>query len=91
MQKTGEALKYKVKDLEEVGGVYPAPIHGTYAAMTAQGTKDQLPDGKIREAHHAPQVQFAESIVDALAKAGKAVKKKDPDAGAALTGAASSD
>ena len=83
------AVKYKVKDLEEVGGVYPAPNSGTYAAMNAEGAKDSLPDGKIREAHHAPQVQFAESLVDALAKAGKAVKKKAPVASAALSGAAS--
>ena len=77
------------KTKRKKGAVYPAPEWGLYGALRAKEGADKLPDGKIREAHHAPQVQFAETLVSELSSAGKTVARQDADAGDLLKSAAS--
>jgi len=84
------ATKYKVKDLEEIGGLYPTPEIGLYGELTPKEKEVELPDGKIREAHHAPQVQFAISLATELSSAGRTLSRTDAEAGDRLTQAADS-
>lgn len=49
---------------------FPGPEVGTYAELIAKGSKE-LPDKKIREAHHAPPVELANSLGAALVEAGE--------------------
>jgi hypothetical protein len=84
------ATKYKVKDLEEIGGLYPTPEIGLYGELTPKEKEVELPDGKIREAHHAPQVQFAISLASELSSAGRTLSRTDSEAGDRLTQAADS-
>jgi uncharacterized protein YukE len=68
------AKKFKTKDVENVLG-YPAPDVGLHGDLTSaeQGrrAKEPLPDGKIRESHHAPPVQLADTIASQLSAAGR--------------------
>jgi len=79
------AGEYKVTDLEDIAAAYPAPVPGLYGPLRAKEGKEKLPDGKTREAHHAPQVQFAKSLVTELKAAGKTLSGSDPDAADKLT------
>jgi hypothetical protein len=100
MVKLIEALKkyavtYDAKDIEDVlDAEFPPPEVGPYGTVNRTGPK--LPDGKIREAHHAPPVELAQSLSTAMTEAGIGLNAEKPgsgkvmlDAGARLLGAAS--
>jgi len=78
---------FQVTDLEDIAAAYPAPIPGLYGALIGKEGKEKLPDGKTREAHHAPQVQFAKSLVAELKAAGKTLSRSDSDAAEKLVDA----
>lgn len=68
------AVKYDATDIEAVlAKEFPGPVAGIYGKL---GTEDALPDGKIRQDHHAPPVQLAASLAAPIAAAAKVLKKK---------------
>jgi hypothetical protein len=70
------AADFHVTDIGEIlaSEGFPIPEVDDYAKLKS-GAK--LPDGKIREAHHAPPVEFGVHLGDAMEKAG-AELQKDP-------------
>jgi len=62
---------------------YPNPVADAYGSLTALASSP-LPDGKIREAHHCPQVEFADTLGEALQAAGGDLVAQYPDAAGPL-------
>jgi hypothetical protein len=66
----------RVKFVKGQKGFLPAEA-GTYSELKSkEGRKNK--DGSIQEAHHAPPVEFANSLGDALAEAGKDIMNDHP-------------
>lgn len=81
------AVKFGAKDIEDVlSGKFPAPEVGLYGALAGMGPP--LPDGKIREPHHAPAVELALSMSKALTEAGTEMEVEKAGTGAPLLTAA---
>jgi hypothetical protein len=69
------AAEFKVTDVGDIlaSEGFPIPEVGEYAQLKGG---EPLPDGKIREAHHAPPVEFGVFLGDAMEEAGKELQKK---------------
>lgn len=91
-QKLIEALKkygkdYEASDIEDVlAAEFPGPEVGTYGEVNGKGPA--LPDGKIREAHHAPPVELGLSLATAMTEAGIALNGEKPNSGKVMLNAA---
>jgi hypothetical protein len=65
--------------LADLGASYPVPAVGTHAALTAQASGEQPPDGRTRHSHHVPADALGEVMHDELTQAVQRFESRYPD------------